>query len=264
MDAQRRQRPAPGRSGQAVDMTLAARHARAAAAALFASLLAYYAFADELPEVGKWFNVAVVAIALVPAVFALVLLALPLRTARGRAGTAVAFAALALACDAGGFDVAANFSKLAAATAFAFVFLDLFENVSWVVLVAAVIPAVDAISVWRGPTRHIVTERPGVFDALSFAFPVPGTGAFQLGLPDLLFFALFLAAAHRWELRVLATWLAMVVSFGVTMALTVGADPFGIGGLPALPLLSVAFLAANADVLVRRWRRPEARTSETS
>ena len=103
-------------------------------------------------------------------------------------------------------------------------------------IVACVIPLVDAISVWRGPTRHIVEERPEVFGALSFAFPVPGEGAFQLGLPDLLFFAIFLGAAARWGLRVLATWVCLVASFGVTMALAIYVDPFGIGGLPALPL----------------------------
>ena len=230
------------------------RLALAAGTVLLAALVAYYATVDELGNIDEWGDVAVVALALVPAAFGLVLLALPLRTAPGRTPVAVAFAILALTCDAAGLDVAANFAKLAAATAFAFVFLDLFERVSWVVLVAAVIPLVDAISVWRGPTRHIVTERPGVFDALSFSFPVPGGGAFQLGLPDLLFFALFLGAADRWGLRVVATWLAMVASFGVTMSITVGADPFGIGGLPALPLLSIAFLAANADLLVRQVR----------
>jgi hypothetical protein len=122
------------------------------------------------------------------------------------------------------------------------------------VIVAAVIPVVDAISVWRGPTRHIVEERPEVFGALSFTFPVPGTGAFQLGLPDLLFFAIFLAAAQRWHLRVLVTWVLLVASFGVTMALAIYTDPFGIGGLPALPLLCLAFLGGNADLIWRRLR----------
>jgi hypothetical protein len=225
-----------------------------AAAALLAGLLVYYAVVGGLPALGEWTDVAVVALALVPAVFGLVWLALPLRTARGLVLVAAAFALLAVVCSGAGFDVAANFAKLAAATGFAFAFLDLFERLAWVALVAAVIPLVDAFSVWRGPTRHIVTERPSVFDALSFSFPVPDAGAFQLGLPDLLFFALFLAAAARWRLRVGATWLAMVASFGVTMTITVGADPFGIGGLPALPLLSIAFLAANADLFVQRWR----------
>ena len=225
-----------------------------AAGCLLAGLLVYYAVVDALPGLGEWGDVAVVALAMIPAVFGLVWLALPLWTARGLVLVAVAFAGLAVACTGAGLDVVANFAKLAAATAFAFAFLDLFERLAWVALVAAVIPLVDAFSVWRGPTRHIVTERPSVFDALSFSFPVPDAGAFQLGLPDLLFFALFLAAAARWHLRVGATWLAMVASFGVTMTITVGADPFGIGGLPALPLLSIAFLAANADVFLRRWR----------
>jgi hypothetical protein len=47
----------------------------------------------------------------------------------------------------------------------------------------------------------------------------------------------------------------MTASFGVTMAVAVWVDPFDIGGLPALPLLSVAFLTANADLLWRELRR---------
>jgi hypothetical protein len=135
-------------------------------------------------------------------------------------------------------------------------FLDLFERPWWVGLVALAIPLVDAISVWRGPTRHIVTERPGVFDLLSISFPVPG-GSFQLGLPDLLFFTLFLAAAARWGMRVAPSWVLMTASFGATMALALWLDPFDLGGLPALPLLSLGFLLANGDLLLRSAREPE-------
>jgi len=73
----------------------------------------------------------------------------------------------------------------------------------------------------------------------------------QLGLPDLLFFALFLAAAERFGLRRGATWLAMALSFGLTL---VGAYVFDAGGLPALPLLAFGFLLPNADVLWRAFR----------
>ena len=45
------------------------------------------------------------------------------------------------------------------------------------------------------------------------------------------------------------------------MALAVWVDPFGLGGLPALPLLSLAFLAANADLLWRELRSHPARVS---
>ena len=65
-------------------------------------------------------------------------------------------------------------------------------------LIACIIPWVDAYSVFFGPTKTITEKHGHVFTTLSFAFPVPGeNGAANLGLPDLLFFALFLAAAAR-------------------------------------------------------------------
>ena len=187
------------------------------------------------------------------AVFLLVGLALPLWNARGLLPVGAACAVLAFVCDRAGLEVLANFSKLAAMTLLAWWFLTFFEDVSWVVLVALIIPWVDAYSVWRGPTKHIVDERPEVFSALSIAFPVPGGGSANLGLPDVLFYALFLAAAVRWHLRIALTWLCLTLSFGATMALAIWAD---VGGLPALPLLSLGFLAPNADLL---WRHIRAR-----
>jgi hypothetical protein len=43
----------------------------------------------------------------------------------------------------------------------------------------------------------------------------------------------------------------MVASFGATIALAVWLNVGGLHGLPALPLLSLAFLVANGDLL---WR----------
>ena len=134
----------------------------------------------------------------------------------------------------------------------AFWFLSYFDSLGWIVLVAAIIPWVDAWSVWRGPTHVIVTQKKEVFSNLSFAFPTPGehTSA-NLGLPDLLFFALFLAATVRYQLRTRWTWLAMAASFGITLALSVWLD---LGGLPALPGLSIAFVLVNADLIWHRLR----------
>ena len=121
-----------------------------------------------------------------------------------------------------GLDVLANFAKLAAVTLLAWWFLGFFETAAWVVVVALIVPWVDAISVWRGPTKHIVTHQRELFTTFSFAFPVPGqANTAQLGLPDLLFFALFLGAADRWGLRIRLTWAAMALSFGATLSLTV-------------------------------------------
>ena len=69
-------------------------------------------------------------------------------------------------------------------TAIGWCFLRFFEELSWVVLVALIVPWVDSYSVWRGPTKTIVTQKPEVFSALSFTFPVPGQdGGAKLGLP---------------------------------------------------------------------------------
>jgi hypothetical protein len=232
----------------------------AAGAALVGSLLAYYLARDSLPNIsGGWDRALIVAL-LIPAMFALILVGLPLRHARPVQLLLVglALAVLAFSLEAGDFKIAANFAKLAAMTALGFAFLELFESVAWVVLVALLIPWVDAYSVWRGPTRTIVEEQRELFTTISIAFPVPGeAGSANLGLPDVLFFALFLAAAERFRLRVVWTWVALVMSFGVTLILATVVDA---AGLPALPLLSLAFLVPNADILWRQLPRGGGRT----
>ncbi len=221
------------------------------------ALALYYAFGDSLGTLSLWGETLLIALVLIPAVFVLVWAALPFRTARGLGLLALALGVLAATLEAGDVETPANFAKLAAMTAVGFWFLGYFDRLSLVVLVAAMIPVIDSLSVWRGPTRHIVTEQREIFTTLSFAFPVPGgAGSANLGLPDLLFFALFLGAAIRWRLRVNWTWIAMVLGLAATMALAVSWD---VGGLPALPGISIGFLVANADRILRdlRGRRSE-------
>jgi hypothetical protein len=229
--------------------------------ALVAALAAYDAFHARLWNAGSdWWDVAFIALVLIPASFALVWLILPLRTARGLLPAGLALGVLAYALHVAGWHTPENLTKIFAVSFVGFWFLDYFESASWVVLVAFIIPWVDAYSVWRGPTKVIVTRHAHVFTTLSYAFPVPGEHtAANLGLPDLLFFALFLAAADRFSLRPGWTWLAMTASFGATIALTVALD---LRGLPALPLLSLGFLAPNADLLWKRINR-ERRSAES-
>src|SRR5206468_2895295 len=141
------------------------------------------------------------ALVVIPAVCALVLLVLPVSQSRVSllALTGLGFLTLALAFGLAGLDVLSNFGKLGAMTFLAWSFLWFFEELSWVVLVAFIIPWVDAYSVWRGPTKHIVNEHENVFSVFSFTFPVPD-GTTHLGLPDLFFFALFLGATVRFRL----------------------------------------------------------------
>ena len=228
----------------------------AALLALSIALGVYYVGAESLPDMSLWWEVAFLSFLVIPAVFALVYVALPLYRAPRLLVAGVAVALLAAVLQLVGFDVLANFAKLAAVTLIAWWFLTYFETVAWVALVALIIPWVDAISVWRGPTKHIVTHQRELFTTFSFAFPVPGEeNTAQLGLPDLMFFALFLGAAARWGLRTKLTWAAMTLSFGATLALAVARDT---GGLPALPLLALGFLMPNADLLWRRLRAERA------
>jgi hypothetical protein len=228
----------------------------AAAGALLAALVPYYVWQRSLPRLGTWGDIAFVSCVLMPLVFGLVWVALPLRRAVGLLPVGAAALVLGIVFEKAGVPIAGNFVKLAATSALAFGFLTLFESVSWVVLVALIVPWVDAASVWKGPTHHIVHHQQHLFTTLSFAFPVPGEhGSANLGLPDLFFFALFLAAAVRWHLRGRLTWLTLVVSFGVTLALTVW---WGLAGLPALPGLSLGFLVPNADLVWRAFQRERA------
>jgi hypothetical protein len=229
---------------------------------LLAVLGTYYGLSEEFPELSQWGNVAFLGLALMPATFLLVWLALPLRRSGMRelgiaALVLVGVTALLEQLD---LDIAANFLKLAAAAAVGWWFLGFFEALSWVLLVAILIIPVDSFSVFRGPTKEIVENQPEVFNALSVAFPLPGEHASaQLGLPDVLFFSLFLGAAARFRLRVGWTWVAMTLSFGTTLALAVA---FDVSGLPALPLLSLAFAFANADLFWRAYRERSARSSK--
>ncbi len=98
--------------------------------------------------------------------------------------------------DLAGLDSLFNVTKLLALTAIGFLFMQVFEALSWVVLIALIIPWVDALSVWRGPTDYVVSEQPSLFDRISIAFRLPGEeGSANIGPPDILFFALFLATA---------------------------------------------------------------------
>lgn len=220
---------------------------------LFVALFAYDEAAPHLWHESVWWDVAWIGFVLIPATFLMVLIALPLRVWRQLPWAGLAFAVLAVVFTVVHWNVPANFARLAAASLFAWWFLTFFETLAWVVIVACIIPWVDAVSVWRGPTRNITHHHPHVFSVLSYAFPVPGRhAAANLGVPDLLFFALFLAAAAQYRLRVRATWVCIVAGLGLTIAATVY---WSLSGLPALPAVALGFLLPNADLLWNDLRR---------
>jgi len=218
----------------------------AAFVAVAAAVVTWFVVAPHLGPVGLWPAVVIVAVAVMPGTLLLVFLALPLWRRRWLLPAAVVLALVAFGCSEAGWGLPANFAKLWAAVFAGWAFLMLFERLSWVVLVAVLVPVVDSISVWRGPTHAITSHHFEVYTAVAISFLVPGGGAAFLGPPDILFYALFLGAAARWDLRVGWTWLATTFMYGLTVVI---ANAAGVGGLPALPFLSFGFLLANADLL---------------
>jgi hypothetical protein len=243
--------------------SILSRRRAGALAALLAVLVAHGASAGRLPELGsEHADVLFYALVVLPAFAAAIWMALPL--ARAGTKTLVVLAAIAGAAavllallDA---DSAANVAKLTCYALAGFAFLSLFEELWWITLVALLVPWVDIWSVAAGPTEYVVEERPGLFENVAIAFPSPGeTVIVNVGPPDIVFFALFLAAADRFRLRVAATWAAMTGCLAITLALVWWWDD--VAGLPALPAVCLGFLAPNADLLWRDVLRLRAKPS---
>lgn len=148
----------------------------------------------------------------------------------------------------------ANVAKVVAAAALGIWISEELERLSWIVIVAVVSATVDIVSVATGPTKAILDKGPvvvGYFTvAVTWAGYTYGEAYTGLGISDVIFFALYLGAARRFGLRVGWSAVAMVASFLATIAVAMWWT-----ALPALPLLSAAFLAANGDLLLRKLRR---------
>jgi hypothetical protein len=136
---------------------------------------------------------------------------------------------------------------------------ELTDDLRVIVVLALAAGVFDAASVFlpQGPTHLLLTKAPQTVTYFVVAFPTMGYAVRDaysgLGTTDVLFFTLYLAAAVGFGLRVRLTLVAMVASFVATVTIALYSR-----ALPALPLLSLAFLATNADLIARRWTPPPA------
>jgi hypothetical protein len=241
--------------------------------ALLGGLVGWYEGAPHLGSLSQWPTIVLIGFVLMPLVFLLVWLVLPLWNSRWLAPTialgplridvpvGLVFVALAIVFSAVHYPIGSNFCKLLALTLLGWWFLTYFEALSWVLLVALLIPWVDAYSVWRGPTKQITEGHAHVFGALSVAFVAPGGAAARLGLPDVLFFAVFLAASARFGLRPAWTFVGMLIGLALTMVI---ATWWNVNGLPALPGISLGFILPNADLLRDQLRASRSRMETDS
>jgi hypothetical protein len=239
------------------DTSVLSRRRVAAFAVVGAAVGTWFVVASHVGAVTLWPAIIVVACGVLPGTLLLVFIALPLWSHpwQVEVGVAAALGLVALLCSVEGWALAANFAKLWAAVFAGWAFLQLFADLAWVVIVAVVVAVVDAISVYTsaGPTHQIVAHHIQIYNDVAVAFLAPHAGAAQLGPPDILFYALFLAAAARWHLRPGWTWIATTGMYSLTIVI---ANAANLNGVPALPFLSFGFLLANADLLWTRLRRP--------
>ena len=236
-----------------------------ALAALVAGLVVFGAVAASLPQLSEGGAIAVASVLVLPAFTATIWLALPLARVRNvwlLGGAALAGVAWVVFYFAG-LGILANTSKLICFVLVGFWFLSLFEELWWLALVAFLVPWVDIWSVSAGPTRYVTEEQPGFFESISVALHVPGeTATANIGPPDIVFFALFLAAAQRFRVRIGLTWVAMTGFLSLTLVLVWIWDT---SGLPALPAVCLGFLLPNLDLLLRNAREAlRARASANS
>jgi hypothetical protein len=120
------------------------------------------------------------------------------------------------------------------------------ENVGHLVVVAIVSAGVDAVSVLhpRGPTAQIVEVQAAV-SVLILPWPILGTDRIEpiLGVGDIAFAALYLVATRRHGLSVRRTVIALGLGLAVTLAIVLATGV----GIPALPFLGAAVVAAHPE-----------------
>lgn len=156
----------------------------------------------------------------------------------------------AAAAIAAGLAPAESLFKLAFAACAGLWISMILPSISQVLAIAALIILVDIYSVFKGPTKMIVESGGPVIDYLTIGLPSFGAPATQrIGISDFIFFAIFTGCVLSFRLRRTATALAMSLSFIATMLISSRLEM----GMPALPLLSLAFLGVNADLLYRRF-----------
>ena len=145
-----------------------------------------------------------------------------------------------------------NTLRILAAAALGFALARHVTSPAIALLIAAVATVTDLFSVFAGPTKAMVEQSASVLDFLLVIFPTFGQPlGFALGISDFIFLALFIRVSRLLDLRHIAT--SVAVCAGTLLAMTTSLlleRP-----LPALPFIALAFILANADLLLAALRK---------
>lgn len=227
--------------------------AAAGAAAAYLGALAYYLVAGDIPALSDPDANYLVSTGLGLVVGALCVVAtVPLRDHwELLIGTLALGAAGGLALSAAdSLDAATSFKLLFGASA-GFLLARALWAPALAYAVAALVFVVDIASVAAGPTKYLIQSQPRAVDFLTLSIPAwGGSGGGQLGVSDIIFLAVFLYVTWRFGLRRRATAAALVGSFLGSLLLAYWLDR----AVPALPLMAIALVAPNPDIVVRQLR----------
>lgn len=148
----------------------------------------------------------------------------------------------------------ANLGMLFAAVGIGLIVAQGMREVNYLLMAAVVAALTDIVSVFMGPTKHLITT--DVFDYLSFQWGILGLGNISpiIGMGDFVFLTLFFTGARKfgWDAR--KTLGAMCCALAVGLLATL----YGPRALPALPFMAMALLVVHAGD-IKRTRATEYR-----
>ncbi|CAA9484843.1 MAG: hypothetical protein AVDCRST_MAG67-1036 [uncultured Solirubrobacteraceae bacterium] len=155
-----------------------------------------------------------------------------------------------------GVGAGANVVEALLASAVGLILARLFAVPMSAIAVPLFAAAIDAASVWNGPTARLLDGGTDRVDPLSFDLPAWGDGgsAGHLGLSDALFLSMFASWSERYGFRRRPTLLGMVLGLASSPALSVAFDQ----AIPALPLIAAGYLLPNLDRIGRLLGHEEA------
>lgn len=163
--------------------------------------------------------------------------------------SSIDFKLLAFDRFGGGSRVATNLLAILAASAFGYLLSFILRHPNIVLPVCGLAAYVDVWTVIVGPTAKAIEKAPHVVSAVSVSIPMISSdgGRFEpmsyIGPADVIFLAMFFGAVYRLKMEPARTfWIVWpILTFGMAL---VEARLFPIG-LPALPLIGLAVIAAN-------------------
>ena len=137
----------------------------------------------------------------------------------------------------------ANVGMLFAAVGIGLIVAQGMRQVNYLVMAAIVAAATDIISVFMGPTKHLITT--DAFAYLSFQWGILGLGDISpiIGMGDFIFLALFFTGVRKFG------WAAHKTLYAMCFALAIGllSTLYGPRALPALPFMAVALLITHVN-----------------